>query len=117
MHDLTARNITFVQDPLGKYPYMLSIYVYTIYVYIHHGPPKPTFLEVFRGFFMVNNWFLGGQNLSFSWFWGAHGIYKYMCLYSQLASNLPSAWSDMIHSHLNVFVHQELEDGISLVSL
>ena len=38
---------------------------------IYHGPSKPI---LFRGFY--GTWFLGGQNLYFSWFLGAHG-----CLY------------------------------------
>ena len=34
---------------------------------LDHGPPKPTYLEVF----MVHGaWYLGGQNLYFSCFWG-----------------------------------------------
>ena len=38
----------------------------------YHGPPKPTFLEVF----MVNNLVLGGQNLLFFMLLRARGTYK-----------------------------------------
>ena len=43
---------------------------------LDHGPPKPTYLEVF----MVHGaWYLGGQNLYFSCFWGLM-VYIYICI-------------------------------------
>ena len=42
-------------------------------VFSTNGPsPKPT---CFRSFLLEITWFLGGQKLYFSWFWGAHGRY------------------------------------------
>ena len=48
-------------------PYVTGWHIISyIYIYINHGPPKPTFFEVL----MVNNLVLDGQNLYLSWFWG-----------------------------------------------
>ena len=43
-------------------------------MYIYHGPPKPTFLEVF----MVNNLVLNWPKPLFFMVLGAHGIYIYI---------------------------------------
>ena len=42
-------------------------------IYIYHGPPKPTFLEVF----MVNNQVFRWPKPFFFMVLGAHGIYIY----------------------------------------
>ena len=49
-----------------------DIYIYIIDIYghsIYHGPPKPTFLEVF----MVNNLVFRWPKPLFFMVWGAHG--------------------------------------------
>ena len=50
-----------------------------IYIYIYHGPPKPTFLQVF----MVNNLVFRWPKPLFFMVLGAHGvyIYIYICMY------------------------------------
>ena len=45
-----------------------------IYIYIYHGPPKPTCLEVF----MVNNLVFRWPKPLFFMVLGAHGIYIYI---------------------------------------
>ena len=57
---------------------MRCIYVYmhvylddVVYIYIYHGPPKPTLLEVLMLDNLVSRW----PKPLFFMVWGGHGIY------------------------------------------
>ena len=72
-------------------------------VYIYHGPPKPTFLEVF----VVNNLVFRWPKPLFFMVLGAHGIYIYLCIpgggFNFCCLCSPRTWGEMIQSELVFF--------------
>ena len=59
---------------VGEAAYLIHLTVRTDHISVYfryHGPPKPTFLEVF----MVNNLVFRWSKPLFFMVWGAHGIY------------------------------------------